>query len=832
MKKILIAVMLGGFMAAVASAETLTLNYIRKEGDYAGWKLWVWNQTAHANGFDVEPKSSDGGMLRFELDLTALGLDGKQLGILPRKANWADKDAPDRMFDPAMPKTLFMVEGDSKLYGKRPVMAVSLRSAMLDSSNTVRLVLGGELNAVYFSTNPVSVFSGNAPAKVKKVAIEGGSKEGRVIMLTLADDNPVTVAALNAGQWKVRLNGIGEAALYGGKIFDTKDFYYSGELGALRDGKGVTFRVFAPPAAQVTLLLKKKTDSQDTREVPLAPLSNGVWQARVDENLDGWYYKYKVTRLGATVLGIDPYARAVTAYDGWGMIVADATPVAPAPKFDISQSVLYEMHIRDLTIDPRSGVDKKGKYLGMAEAGTRHTFYSDIKTGLDHLSELGVNAVHVMPVEDFASDQSSSAYNWGYMPVNFNSPEGWYATKTDDLSRVSEFKRMVDAMHKKGLKVIMDVVYNHTAESDPSTVYNFNAFAPGYYYRLKSDGTYYNGSGCGNEFRSDSPMGRKFIIDSVKYWMSEYKVDGFRFDLLGLIDVDTMAQLSRELRAINPDALVYGEPWTAGDTPIKKNAKGMQKGLGYAVFNDNFRDAIKGSVFDLSLGYVQSGADREAVKKGITGSIDDFTASPMETINYVSCHDNLTLWDRIVLSTTGQATVPEQMAMANMANAIVLTSQGIPFILSGEEMLRTKYGEDNSYNLPDSINMIDWSRKKEHFDVFEYYRGLIAMRKTHPAFRMRTAGDIRAALRFYEDTGLPVKAPGIAYTINGEMAGDIWKQIVVLMNPLKEKMKFALPKGNFNVAADGKSVHLDGTGAQVADSIMVPPVSLMVLYRQ
>ena len=828
--KIALAILLGGFMACAASAETLTLNYIRRDGNYAGWKLWVWNQTEHGKGFDVEPRA-DGGKVRFELDLTALGLSGKQLGLLPKKGNWAEQDNPARTFDPAMAKNLFLVDGDGALYAKRPVINVNLKAARLDSPSTIRLVLGGELDAVYFSTNPVTVFSGGVRAEVKKVAVEGGAKTGRVILVTLADGNPVSVSAVNSGQWKVAVNGIGEIPLYGGRIFEVKDFYYPGELGALRDGKGVSFKVFAPAAAQLSVLLKKEMAGEQ-REVALSPAGNGVWQARVDENLDGWYYKYRVTRLGETVLGIDPYARAVTAHDGWGIIVADKTPVAPAPQFDISKAVLYEMHIRDLTIDPRSGVKQKGKYLGLTEEGTRHTFYSDIKTGLDHLAELGVNAIHVMPVEDFENDESSSAYNWGYMPVNFNSPDGWYATKTGDATRVSELKQMVSSMHKKGLKVVMDVVYNHTAEASPATVYNFNAFAPGYYYRLKSDDTYYDGSGCGNEFHSDSPMGRKFIIDSVKYWAAEYKVDGFRFDLLGLIDVDTMAQLAKELRAQNPDILVYGEPWTAGATPIKKNEKGMQKGLGYAVFNDNFRDAIKGSVFNLSLGYVQGGEGKEAVKKGIVGSIDDFTSSPLETINYVSCHDNLTLWDRIVLSTTGQATVPEQVAMANMANAIVLTSQGIPFLHSGEEMLRTKYGEDNSYNLPDSVNMIDWSRKKEHLDVFEYYRGLIAMRKAHPAFRMRTATDIRTALRFYEEAGLPLKEPGIAYMINGDLAGDVWKQVVVLLNPLKKKMEFVLPKGNFQVAADGKTVHLDGTGAYVSGSVTIAPVSLVVLYRQ
>ncbi|OGS52226.1 MAG: hypothetical protein A3J79_11490, partial [Elusimicrobia bacterium RIFOXYB2_FULL_62_6] len=451
-----------------------------------------------------------------------------------------------------------------------------------------------------------------------------------------------------------------------------------------------------------------------------------------------------------------------------------------------------------------------------------------VKTGLDHLAELGVNAVHILPFQDFENNESSPTYNWGYMPVNFNSPEGWYATGLLDDSRVSETKAMISAIHKKGIKVIMDVVYNHTAEM-PGRAFNFNALAKDYYYRVKDDGTYWNGSGCGNEFKSESPMGRKFLIDSLLHWVNEYKVDGFRFDLMGLIDAETVFELVRRLKEVKPDILIYGEPWAAGSTPVTGVSKGTQRSKGFSVFNDHLRDALKGSVFNAKdQGYVQNESRRDAVMRGIMGAIDEFADSPLETLNYVSCHDNHTLWDRLTLS-AGAETHANRVRMDKLAQAVVLTSQGIPFLHSGEELLRTKKGEENSYNLPDEINRIDWSLKKENHGVFSYYRDLIALRKAHPAFRMKTAREVRANLKFYEELGLPVEAPAIAYVLNAAEAGDSWSRIAVLINPSKTARKFALPPGDYQKAFDEGG--LCAGGKKYSGHIEVPPISLMVLHK-
>jgi pullulanase len=322
-------------------------------------------------------------------------------------------------------------------------------------------------------------------------------------------------------------------------------------------------------------------------------------------------------------------------------------------------------------------------------------------------------------------------------------------------------------------------------------------------------------------------MGRKFIIDSLLHWVRDYKVDGFRFDLMGLIDLGTVDALLAALREVKPDILIYGEPWASGPTPVIGVTKGAQRAKGYSVFNDGLRDALKGSVFKAAEpGYVQAGLNREAVMTGIRGAIDDFTWSPLEAINYVSCHDNHTLWDRLSLSAAGE---PAELRarMDRLAQAVVLTSQGIPFLHSGEEFLRSKKGEENSYNLPDGINRIDWTLKKTHNDVFRFYRDLIALRKAHPAFRMKTAADARANLKFYEELGLKVQAPNIAYVLNGAAAGDTWNNIVVLINPQKKEQKFALPSGKYEKALDENGACAGGR--KYSGHIEVPPVSMLIL---
>ena len=806
----------------------LIVHYNRLKGDYKGWNLWVWNEEDKKNGFEVLPVATDGYGAMFKLNLELPDLKGKNIGILPRYKEWESKDGPDRIYKKDSGGRIFIAEGDPAVYPAPPDISTRIVSASLESQNEIRIVFNRFVDMPYVSKQGFYAANGENVFHPAKAAFPADMPYGRAVILAFDSLGNVDYRALNSGRWRIHSNGMKPAVLaLGAAVYG--DYFKSDKEMGLRVRNGQTFiRVFAPFASKVEALFYNTPVPRNPAAYPLVWKENGLWETEIAADLTGKYWKLRTSQNGSISEGVDPYAPCVTAHDGLAFVEFDNSPVAPGPVFDLSETVLYEMHIRDFTIDGFSGMEHKGKYLAFTETGTVHPEYRDIKTGIDHLSELGVNAVHILPFQDFENDETSPAYNWGYMPVNFNSPEGWYATGLYGNERVKEAKAMIGALHKKGIKVIMDVVYNHTAETG-GKVFNFNALAKDYYYRVKEDGTYWNGSGCGNEFKSESPMGRKFIIDSLLRWVDEYKVDGFRFDLMGLIDQDTAFALVRRLKEAKQDILIYGEPWTSGDTPVNGVRKGTQRSKGFSVFNDNLRDALKGSVFKVTdLGYVQSAVNRSAVMRGIKGAIDEFADSPLETLNYVSCHDNHTLWDRISLSVKEESR-ENRVRMDKLAQAVVLTSQGIPFIHSGEEFLRTKKGEENSYNLPDDINGIDWTLKKSNNEVFTFYRDLIALRRAHPAFRMKTAQAVRDNLRFYEDLGLPVTAPDIAYILKGAEAGDSWNRIAVLINPQKTARKFVLPLGEYEKALDESGACAGGQ--KISGFVEVPPLSMMVLHN-
>jgi pullulanase len=582
-------------------------------------------------------------------------------------------------------------------------------------------------------------------------------------------------------------------------------------LGAIYTPEKTVFRVWAPTAHRVTLKLYDGPTGGRPRMVAMTKHRDGRWSTTLLGEWKGIYYTYTAAghdpRFDESRELLDPYARAVTAHNGRAIVVHDETPVADRPTFPISEAVIYELHLRDFTIDPDSGIQRRGKYLGLTETNPHLTGRADIATGLDHLVELGVNVVQLMPIGEFHNDESNDRYGWGYDTVHHNSPDGWYATERFDARRVSEVKRMIDALHRHGLRVTLDVVFNHTFESiTKHHVYSFEGLVPGYYYRLKHDGSYWNGSGTGNEFRTEAPMARRYILDSLKYWVTEYKVDGFRFDLMGLIDLETVKEIVRELRAIDPHLLLYGEPWAGGETPIEITGKGTQRGQGWAVFNNHFRDALKGNVFDArATGFIQSGFNLEAVKQGICGSIDDFTGSPLESVNYVECHDNHTLWDRLVISTADNASITDadRRAMDKLAAAAIFTSQGIPFIQCGQEFLRTKGGDHNSFDKLDAVNMVRWREKARHHDVVEYYRGLIELRRAHPSFRLETADEVRRAVKFLDDhLGLAVPPGCIGFLIEDVTGRDEWARALVLLNPQAKAAEFPIPAGEWKIFGD------------------------------
>lgn len=817
----------------LSGQEKIHVHYNRINSDYGGWSLWVWEEEGEKKGFEVKNYVLDDFGALFEIDLQAHAFKGRKIGIIPKFGDWAGKDGADRIADISGKPDIYILEEDDNIYFKKPEISTEMVKALFDEENKIRVIFTRPVTLKYLDRADFSLQMGGRIYKPLAKKAEGSLA---YLIFPPLDNFRWEKAAWGAASLLSPLAGKKVVSL-GGAIYG--GYYYSDrEMGAFNASGETFFRIFAPEAGRAFVLLCDAPGSKP-EEIEMKYAGNGLWELAAGKDLAGKYYKVKV-KIGEEFReGLDPYARCVTASDGMALITDTSGKVSPSPRFPLSETILYEAHVRDFTIDGNSGIERRGKYLGWTQKNTRLNGYPEIKTGLDHLKELGVNAVHLLPVQDFENDERSGDYNWGYMPVNFNSPEGWYASETATDARVKELKALINALHENGIKVIMDVVYNHTAETD-SKFYNFNALAPGYYYRKNARGKYYNGSGCGNEFKTEAPMARKFIIDSLVYWTENYGVDGFRFDLMGLMDRRTAFEAVRRLTEIRPDIILYGEPWAAAYTPVDGVKKGVQKGKGFAVFNDDFRDALKGNVFSMEdLGYVQAALSpetlpeanrkRKAVIEGIRGSVDNFTDSPLESVNYVSSHDNHTLYDKIDLSLPGTGKELKAKA-AFLANAVVLTSQGLPFIHSGAEFLRSKKGEENSYNLPDEINKIRWTLKRENIKIFNLYKALISLRKKHPVFRMETKKEVEENLKFYEDLNLPASPPSIAYVLRGEKLGDEWKEAVVLINPENREKKFALPKGKFRLVFDERG-RVENMNLKFEREITAGPVSLTILAR-
>ena len=597
-----------------------------------------------------------------------------------------------------------------------------------------------------------------------------------------------------------------------------KDYpaYTGTDLGLTYSKTASTFKIWSPPAEAAELIFYKEGDGGNIfKTIQLTKTAKGVWQAKLPRDWKGMFYSFRVKINGQWRNEVaDPYAKSV-GVNGKRAMVLDLKATNPAawvkdksPSFSATNSktdaVLYELHIRDASSNENSGIKYKGKFLGLAEEGTKSS--DGLATGLSHLKELGVTHIHLLPFFDYNSVDESQPekkqYNWGYDPLNYNVPEGSYSTNAaDGVTRIKELKQMIAAFHKNGLRVVMDVVYNHVADLKSS---NFEQLVPGYYFRHKADGSFSDATACGNETASEMPMMRKFMLESVLYWVKEYHIDGFRFDLMGVHDIETMNLIAAALHKIRPDILLYGEGWTAGASPLPDAARALKKNAAkldrIAVFSDDVRDGIKGSVFDIKDRGFASGkmGTEESIKFGVVAasnhpqvkmdkvnySKEAYAAAPCNVITYCECHDNNTLWDKLVLSCP-DASREELVKMQQLALTIVLTSQGIPFLHAGTEFLRNKKGVENSYNAGDSINAIDWAMKKENLFVNIYVAALIKMRRAHPAFRMTTNEQIKKQLHFDEN----VPAGVIAYSINGAAVGDKWKKIYVAFNGSKNPAK-------------------------------------------
>ncbi len=633
----------------------------------------------------------------------------------------------------------------------------------------------------------------------------------------------------------IALQGYTQAPIRPRNVLNGEKYLYRGsDLGYSYQSRATSFRLWAPTASDVQLLLYDNETGPLQQQVVMHRSHHGTWYTRVAEDLQNWYYLYQVTVHGTTRYAVDPYARAIAANGTRGMIVhlAETDPTAWHEDNYVAltsptDAIIYEVHVRDFSISPNSGMVNRGKYLAFTERGT--TGPNNVATGVDHLKELGITHVQLQPVQAFASVDETDAnqYNWGYDPRNFNVPSGAYATTPHGTARISECKQMVQSLHNEGIGVVMDVVYNHTFALYAS---DFDNIVPQYYYRTDYAGNYTNGSGVGNEIAAERPMVKKFILDSLTYWTKEYHIDGFRFDLLALLGIETMKNVYKKLHTINPHLLLYGEPWAGGTSGLPASellTKGRQKELGVAVFNDHIRDSLCGSVFDARAQGFATGAwgCSDGIKRAVTGSIGDFTASARETINYVSSHDNHTLWDKITLSTPADSQA-DRMKMDLLAQAVILTSQGLPFLQGGEELLRSKGGNSNSYNAGDAVNQFDWSRKADYWKVWRFYAGLIRLRRDHPAFRMKAPADIRAHLSF-----LTSPDNTVMFELTSHANGDSWRNILVIYNPNKTDLPCALPPGHWTIVVLADRISDDYLG-RASGRTIAPAISCLVLYQE
>jgi pullulanase len=635
--------------------------------------------------------------------------------------------------------------------------------------------------------------------------------------------------------------------------------YTGNDLGLTYTPAKSVFKLWAPTAEKVQLLIAdaELQDFAGTHDMKKA--NNGVWSYSLPSDQKGKYYAFRVMINGKWSDAVtDPYVKAVGTNGKRGVVV-DLAQTNPAgwkedksPAFkNATDAIIYELHIRDASIAANSGIHNKGKFLGLTETGTKNE--EGLSTGIDHLKELGVTHIHLLPFFDFRSideaQPNKQQYNWGYDPVNFNAPEGSFATNTaDGITRIREFKQLVKTLHKNGMRVVMDVVYNHTGLTANS---NFNQLVPGYYYRQTADGKFSNATACGNETASERPMMRKFILESMKYWVQEYHIDGFRVDLMGVHDIATMNLISKELHAIKPGILLYGEGWTAGSSPLpdslralKKNAQQLDR---IAVFSDDIRDGIKGSVFEhadrgfvsgkpgmeqsIRFGIVAAGRHPQVDYSKVNYSKAPYTTQPYQVVTYAECHDNHVLWDKLALSAI-DATVEDRIKMHKLALAIVLTSQGISFLHAGTEFLRSKKGVENSFESPDSINAIDWSLKTKNREVFDYVKELIKIRKQHPAFRMMSAKQVADNIRFIDAVPTGV----IAYTINAAAVKDPCKKIMVILNGTTRSQSIDLAGGEWKILSGIPPFNQSGKDPVKIDlslsgTVAVQSYNCMILYQ-
>ena len=824
----------------VTDSFVIKIHYNRPDGNYTDWSVWGWE--LDTDGQDYPFAEENGEMVAtIKVDPGAA-----QFGYIVRTPDWGKDVGEDQFIECAQYITgtlhVFIesgVKGHTTLEGKDITTGTKLISAKYNKGEIAVRIAG----ATEVTKDDLVVKGDEGTIDVTEVTA-GTGDSFRVKLASELDLMKIYTITYAGSEYAITMPDFFSSA-----EFEEEYTYAGDDLGATWSKDSTKFRVWAPTASAVSVnLYKSGTLGTDDliESIEMKKDVNGTWVVEKSGDLNGTYYTYSVNVNGSVNEACDPYART-TGVNGERAMVIDLDSTDPKgwdkdknPNADktFNDAVIYELHIRDLGTHESSGITNIGKFLSLTEHGTKTQ--GGVATGVDHLKDLGITHLHILPMYDYSSVDESKLdtpqFNWGYDPKNYNVPEGSYSTDPfNGEVRVKETKEMVQSLHEDGISVVMDVVYNHVSSAGS---FCFNKIVPQYFTRV-TDGVYSNGSGCGNDTASERAMVKKYIVDSVLYWAEEYHIDGFRFDLAGLIDTETTNAIMEAVHAVRPDVVFYGEGWTMGTNTTKEgysmttqvNSKLVE---GFAFFSDTLRDAIKGSVFDKGTGYV-SGAAGQSVTiadcfMGLAGS---WCTTPAQSINYASAHDNNTLYDRLQLSRP-EASQEELIKMNNLSAAIVMTAQGIPFIHAGEELLRSKVNADgsfneNSYNAPDSVNWLKWSdlEKEEYKNVYEYYKGLIAFRKAHGALRLTNAEDV--AKHVSEVKGLDSNV--LAFCITGDdVKGEKADKIFVIFNPNTSSTEVELPEGDWEICVNGEKAGTKSLG-EASGKVTVEGISAMVLIQ-
>ncbi len=850
---------------ATAQCAHLVVHYKRTSGNINEWGLWLW--ALKGSGLPetaVTPftaaRDADGfGIIDTQVPISA-GVT--QLGMIPRlQSGWTKDVDLDRVVDLDSNKSaeIWLKQGDGYIYRDRTfTIPAEMWGASIESLRTIKVVLS---KANGTAGPGFSLTGAGAPNIVSATKIldlnTGTTASNKQWLLTTDADiplgSPITVNHTDADPTRAFGTRVAvPAGVFTSAAFIDQYTYTGEDLGSTYSSAKTDFRVWAPTASAVNLVTYTSATqlAADATVIPMTSDVKGTWIAHVDGNQHGLIYNYRVTVGGNTEEAVDPYARSVT-INGNRSVVIDfaqtnptgwATQAKPAFSGKLTDAVMYELHVRDASKDPSSGVTpaNRGKFLGLAELGTSIKVGKvTAPTGLSAIKDLGVTHVQLLPFYDYASGglEDNPTFNWGYDPKNYNAPEGQYSSDpTNPVKRISELKTAIQAMHKNGLRVTMDVVYGHVASA---TEFSEQLIVPGYWFRRDAAGNLTNGSGCGNDVATERPMVRKFIVDSMKYWTREYKLDGFRIDQMGLWDVTTLNQVRAGVSSVEPAATIIGEAWSMG--PGIGVAQGTQSQLvnmpGIGAFNDGIRNGVKGSPDGSSDGGYVNGnpaGTLSAVKAGIIGNtsadkivVPWLTIDAGQAVNYAEAHDNMTLFDKLWAVNNG-ASRPVVAKQSRQIASLVILAEGTPFIQAGQEFLRSKGGEPNSYNLSDDVNNLKWGLRATEATTVAYYKGLIALRKAHKGFRMNTPAAISANIKF-----LNAPSEVLAYSINGKAAGDSWSTIVVISNPNASAKKVTLPvSGNWvaTVLGDKAGVATLAT-YKGTKSVTVAANSTLVLHK-